>query len=73
MKRCLSCIAVILAVLFATPLYADCTALLKKGQTLYVPAYSHVFIGDRGCSFNLTVTLALGRKSALEPAFAQDA
>lgn len=32
---------------------------LKKGQTVYVPAYSHVLIGPRGHTFNLAVTLAI--------------
>ena len=34
------------------PLYAD-------GQTIYVPVYSHIYIGDREKPFLLTVTLSI--------------
>ena len=30
-----------------------------KGQTVYVPAYSHVFSGDRGLPFNVATTLGI--------------
>lgn len=36
---------------------ADVT--LTKGQTLYVPAYSHVYIGDRALPLNLATTLSI--------------
>lgn len=32
---------------------------LSDGQTLYVPAYSHIYIGDREKPFLLTVTLSI--------------
>ncbi|MCE5245028.1 MAG: DUF3124 domain-containing protein [Syntrophobacteraceae bacterium] len=32
---------------------------LSKGQTVYVPAYSHIYHGDRNQPFNLTVTLSI--------------
>ena len=32
---------------------------LLKGQTVYVPAYSHIYHGDREMSFNLAVTLSI--------------
>ena len=32
---------------------------LAKGQTLYVPAYSHVYIGDRALPLNLATTLSI--------------
>ena len=31
---------------------------LAKGQTIYVPAYSHIYVGDREQPFLLTVTLS---------------
>jgi hypothetical protein len=39
--------------------YADETILLSKGQTIYVPAYSHIYSGDRESPFLLTVTLSI--------------
>jgi len=41
------------------------TALLSeplswsKGQTVYVPSYSHIFVGDRLKTFDLTASLAI--------------
>lgn len=32
---------------------------LSKGQTLYVPAYSHIYAGNRERAFLLTVTLSI--------------
>ena len=31
----------------------------SKGQTIYVPAYSHVFTGPRANPYNLAITLAI--------------
>ena len=33
--------------------------VLSKGQTLYVPAYSHIYWGPKGRPFNLACTLSL--------------
>ncbi len=32
---------------------------LSKGQTLYVPAYSHIYIGHKGTPYMLAVTLSI--------------
>lgn len=59
MKRPLVCavLALVLLLAAALPVYAELK--LRKSQTVYVPAYSHVFSGDRGYSFNLAVTLVI--------------
>lgn len=36
----------------------DCYEL-SKGQTLYVPAYSHIYIGNKANLYQLTVTLSI--------------
>lgn len=36
----------------------DCYEL-SKGQTLYVPAYSHIYIGNRANLYQLTITLSI--------------
>jgi hypothetical protein len=44
------------------PLYsyaADQKSGLSKGQLIYVPAYSHIYSGDRERPFLLTVTLSI--------------
>jgi len=33
--------------------------VLSKGQIVYVPVYSHIYIGDREHPFDLTVTLSV--------------
>ncbi|MGD9077062.1 MAG: DUF3124 domain-containing protein [Desulfobacteraceae bacterium] len=38
---------------------AEKTIGLSKGQILYVPAYSHIYSGDRERPFLLTVTLSI--------------
>ena len=32
---------------------------LSKGQTVYVPAYSHIYIGTKGNRYPLTITLSI--------------
>jgi hypothetical protein len=48
---------------FIVSMLAPCSSpaevKLMKGQTLYVPAYSHVYIGDKAAAFNLATTLSI--------------
>ncbi|MBI4594939.1 MAG: DUF3124 domain-containing protein [Candidatus Tectomicrobia bacterium] len=46
-----------LIVFFALLPETFAAAKLTRGQTVYVPAYSHVLFGDKANSFNLAVTL----------------
>ena len=43
----------------AMPLHADGKNGLSRGQTIYVPAYSHIYSGNRESPFLLTVTLSI--------------
>lgn len=43
----------------ALPLKADENAGLSDGQTIYVPAYSHIYSGNSERPFLLTVTLSI--------------
>ena len=47
--------------------YADNTILLSKGQTIYVPAYSHIYSGDRERPFLLTVTVSIRNTDPNQP------
>jgi len=38
-----------------------------KGQTIYVPAYSHIYHGDRGAPFYLTVTVSIRNTDPVQP------
>ena len=44
----------------------DCYEL-SKGQTLYVPAYSHIYIGNKANLYQLTVTLSIRNIDPLNP------
>ena len=51
--------ALLLASLICLPALAADGPPRSKGQTLYVPAYSHVVHGDRNQPFQLTATLSV--------------
>ncbi|SMC64483.1 Protein of unknown function [Desulfocicer vacuolatum DSM 3385] len=42
-----------------TSVYAGETTGLSKGQTIYVPAYSHIYSGNQERPFLLTVTVSI--------------
>lgn len=46
-------------VLYAVPVKAESTIRLAAQQIVYVPAYSHVFVGDRALSLNFAITLSI--------------
>lgn len=43
----------------APPLFAEQAAGLSSGQSVYVPAYSHIYIGNKERPLLLTVTLSI--------------
>ena len=47
------------AILLATKCQASPEIKLSKSQAIYVPVYSHIYIGDRERYFDLTVTLSI--------------
>ncbi len=54
-------VGLILFSVFATPAFSqtDPKRGLSRGQTIYVPAYSHIYSGDRQDPFLLTITLSI--------------
>ena len=46
---------------------ADEPINLSQGQTVYVPAYSHIYIGNREQPFLLTITLSIRNTDAKHP------
>ena len=59
------CGGVLLIGLLTTATQAASTVNMSKGQTVYVPAYSHVYHGHGNHPFNLTATLRRFRKKNL--------
>lgn len=60
MKKNICCMFC-LFILFTAPqsLLSQARLLPAKGQTVYVPAYSHIYSGDREKPFALTITLSI--------------
>ena len=67
------CFLMILLILFAAGssfssiAHADETVFLSKGQTLYVPAYSHIYGGNREMPLLLAVTLSIRNTDSKHP------
>lgn len=62
MKKCIPIpltVIILLCLLWPLPSQAGPNNALSKGQTIYVPAYSHIYSGDREKPFLLTVTLSI--------------
>jgi hypothetical protein len=57
----LKCLIVFVSLCIYSPIYsiADEKIGLSDGQTIYVPVYSHIYVGDREIPFLLTVTLSI--------------
>lgn len=47
--------------------YADEAIILSKGQTIYVPAYSHIYSGNRERPFLLTVIVSIRNIDPKQP------
>jgi len=45
--------------LFSSQVQAEKRTKESKGQTVYVPAYSHIYMGNKSTAFLLTVTLSI--------------
>lgn len=55
----LGIIAILLFMSFSGSVFAEESLPLSKGQSIYVPVYSHIFISNREQRFLLTVTLSI--------------
>jgi Protein of unknown function (DUF3124) len=58
-KTLLTCFALLTAVVVFTTRPAGADMRLFKGQTVYVPVYSHIYSGDREQPFYLAATLSI--------------
>jgi hypothetical protein len=47
------------SIVYTSPVNADEKIILSKGQTIYVPAYSHIYAGNREMPILLTVTVSI--------------
>ncbi len=60
-NRLVTCGLILLSVFCFSPapIHAEETNALSAGQSIYVPAYSHIYTGNREQPFLLTVTLSI--------------
>lgn len=56
-----------LCLLAAQPTRAEESARLLRAATVYVPVYSHIYIGDQARPFLLAVTVSVRNTSLTEP------
>jgi hypothetical protein len=66
------CILALPIVLIWTPLQADSGKGLTRGQTVYVPIYSHIYAGDKEQAIHLAATLSI-RNTDMEHGISIDA
>lgn len=59
MKRHMLIGALLVIILSGTTSNVFSQVKMQKGQTVYVPAYSHVFRGDNAIEYNLAITLMI--------------
>lgn len=67
MKGWLAGIAVAAVAAICSPGETRAEVRISKGQTLYVPVYSHVYTGDRALPFNLAATLGVRNTDPASP------
>ena len=69
MHRSVFGISLLVFTIFSTSVFsfADEAAIFSKGQMIYVPAYSHIYSGDREQKFLLTVTLSIRNTDLKRP------
>jgi hypothetical protein len=56
-----ACLILLVPICFFSPMpsYPETKIPLSNGQTIYVPAYSHIYSGDKQQIFQLTVTMSI--------------
>lgn len=66
---CFACFLILLFICLLSPciLHADGNKGLSDGQSVYVPAYSHIYTGNRETPFLLTVTLSIRNIDPVHP------
>jgi len=55
-----------MAILFVTPGHSSSTVELSEGQTVYVPVYSHIYIGVKGLTYDLAISLSIRNTDPVE-------
>lgn len=48
-----------ISIFSSIPIFSADKHYLSKGQTIYIPAYSHIYFGNREKPFMLTITLSI--------------
>jgi len=67
LKVMVTACCLVVAVLVAALPGADARVRQSRGQTMYIPVYSHVYIGDQERPFLLTTTLSIRNTDPAQP------
>jgi hypothetical protein len=63
----ISCIVFVISIIAAITSYAQQDIRLSKGQTVYVPVYSHIYIGDKETPYYLAATISIRNTEQTAP------
>jgi len=63
----ISCIVFAISIITAITSYAQQDIRLSKGQTVYVPVYSHIYIGDKETPYYLAATISIRNTDQTTP------
>lgn len=55
----ISCIIIVISMIAAISSQAQQDIRMSKGQTVYVPVYSHIYVGDRETPYYLAATVSI--------------
>jgi hypothetical protein len=63
----ISCIVFMISIIAAITSYAQQDIRLSRGQTVYVPVYSHIYIGDKETPYYLAATISIRNTEQTAP------
>jgi len=63
----ISCIVFVISIIAAITSHAQQDIRLSRGQTVYVPVYSHIYIGDKETPYYLAATISIRNTEQTSP------
>ena len=58
--------SLLIAILSAIPGHSSSPVELSYGQTVYVPVYSHIYVGVKGITYDLAISLSIRNTDPME-------
>jgi hypothetical protein len=63
----ISCFIIVISMIAAISSHAQQDIRMSKGQTVYVPVYSHIYVGDRETPYYLAATVSIRNIDQINP------